>query len=165
MIKLSELKFAPVECSCGTCRMMCEYRPCWPTPQEARKMIDAGLAPKMMLDWWEGERYDDGTEDIYILCPAAVGFEGQRAPGGFMFSMPKLTCNLLKSGLCSIHDSGFKPIEGRMAYHDGSRGDTHEATAESWNNREAQALVLEWMKLVGYLGWQRDDLESLMALE
>lgn len=126
-------------------------------------MIDSGLAPKMMIDWWVGERYDDETEDILILCPAAIGHEGKAAPEGFLFHVPKLTCNLLKGGLCSIHDSGFKPVEGRMAHHDGGRGDTHEATAESWNNAEAQALVLEWMKLVGFTGWRRDDLEALVG--
>jgi hypothetical protein len=40
-------------CNCNSCKEACAYtRPCWGTPQEIQKIIDAGFGDKLMLDCW-----------------------------------------------------------------------------------------------------------------
>ena len=88
---------------------MCESRPCWGTPEEARKIIEAGFADKMMHDYWVGDNIDGG--DIPVICGATPGKEGQMA-GLF----PDGKCSLLdKNNRCILHDLNLKPIEGRKA--------------------------------------------------
>lgn len=139
------------ECSCTECAGFCARRPCWATPDDARRLIDAGYGDKLMIDYWEGDRYDDEDEDILLLCPAAKGFEGFKAPAmeGFAFwvKMLPLPCVFLNAGLCELHQKGLKPSEGRYAHHDNvptSERAVHHAIAQMWNNTEGQQLVEDW---------------------
>ena len=96
-----------VECSCNTCQSMCR-RPCWPTPSEAQAMIDDGLGSKLMLDYWFG---GGRNGDILLVTPADKGSENGQSPW-FDFK----GCVLQdEQGLCTIHNSGYKPLEGRLA--------------------------------------------------
>lgn len=127
-------------CSCDECREMCK-RPCWSSPDEARKMIDAGLSSKMMLDYWAG------SPDIELVCPACPDHEGKDAPwwcGG------KGCVLQTKDGLCSIHDSGFKPFEARMADCKQWQDDLHRDTAMMWDCDEGRVVVELWKREVGY---------------
>lgn len=64
----------PPACSCDKCKDMCK-RSCWPSPEEAEKMLNAGLGPKLMLDQWAA------AEDINLLCGASASqYEGLSAP-------------------------------------------------------------------------------------
>ena len=89
-----------------------------------------------MLDYWIGE-----DSDIYIICPAEDGYEGQKAsplPGGkCVFHTPE--------GLCELHN-GFKPIEGRLAHHRTmtSRRPIHESIASLWDSDEGREVVEMW---------------------
>lgn len=121
------------ECSCGACQRMCE-RSCWGTPDDIRKLIQAGFGSKLMLDWWIGEE-----DNIYVLCPAETGHEGRSAP-----SWPGMGCILQKNGLCTIHASGLKPTEGKVASCKGTPGHVHESMAATWDTEEGRALVEEW---------------------
>ncbi len=118
---------------------MC-LRPCWPTPEEAKAMIAAGLADKMMLDYW------CGSPDIYIVCPAEVGYAGKRAavwPGGD-------GCVLqTDEGLCLVHGSGFKPFEARVSHHGRQNNLVHEYVARLWNTPDGRAVVSIWKRAVG----------------
>lgn len=106
-----------------------------------------------MVDWWEGGRYDDDDENIYLLCPAGKGLEGQQAydmPGLFG-GLPAMPCTFLSSGKCDLHTTDLKPTEGRMTNHE-KGGDSrflHEAIAEAWNTPEAQALFHTWKAQYG----------------
>jgi hypothetical protein len=126
------------------------------TPIEAKAAIAAGLAGKLMLDYLCGE------PNTYVLCPASVGHEGDRAPntgelsGGrslltMMLTPPvKGRCTLqMADGLCSIHASGFKPRQCRESLGCIGSDPDNYAMAEDWNSLEAQALTREWMALVG----------------
>lgn len=114
---------------------MCETRPCWPTPDEAKAIIEAGLGDRLMLDYWES---DDGP--INIVSPAIQGRESDHAP-----FFPHGQCTFLKGGRCELHDLGLKPVEGRLAHHDGRGGEAlHEAVAESWRNEQSQAFADTW---------------------
>lgn len=91
-----------------------------------------------MVDYWVGS---PGEEDIEIISPAIVGYEGRRAPicpfGGCTF--------LTEKGLCELHELGLKPTEGRLATCKGSCEGLHEAVAQSWDNKESQIFAKEWL--------------------
>jgi len=124
--------FTESQCSCPTCVGSCEHRPCWPTPEEAQKIIDAGFGNRLMRDYWSG----DGTDgnDIQLLSPAIVGYEGKVTPW-----WPEGHCTFLKKGLCQLHDLGLKPLEGRITDCSGKdQNGIHKYVALTWNNEEAQ---------------------------
>jgi hypothetical protein len=100
----------------------------------------------MMRDYWVGkggwvgDDYVDG--DIYIICPAERGYEGR----GAAFWPGTKGCVLQVGGLCLVHDSGYKPLEGRMASHDTVNGDRslHESIAKMWDSEEGREVVGLW---------------------
>jgi hypothetical protein len=123
---------------------MCQ-RACWPTPDDARRLIAAGHGPRLMLDRWVGPINDMGTDttgDVLLLAPAEKGREGREAawwPGG--------GCVMQRSdGLCELHDAGLKPTEGRVASCKGTPEDLHRRMASTWDNPEARTLVAEWRR-------------------
>ena len=126
-------------CSCSKCGEMCN-RPCWPTPDEAQKLIEAGYGDRLMLDYWVGDGYAGG--DIRLISPANQGYEGKMAP-----SWPQGACTFYKDGLCGLHDLGLKPIEGRRATcptKGEQPGHLHREVAETWNNPDSQTFTREW---------------------
>ena len=125
-------------CACDECKAMCMRRPCWPTPQDAQGIIDAGMAGRLMLDWWF-DRAMDST--VYVLTPAIAGRDGGQAP-----AIPTGPCTFLNArGLCDLHDAGLKPTEGKESLcANRTAPDLHERIAASWNTVEAQALVENW---------------------
>ena len=123
-------------CTCETCKAMCE-RPCWPTPKEAEKLIEAGFGNRLMEDYWAGN-----SGNVSILCPALVGSEGHAAP-----SWARGKCTFQdKNGLCELHDLGLKPIEGRLAdcQNEDATKNLHEMVMVAWNNQGAVNLVHRW---------------------
>lgn len=122
-------------CTCDECKEMCN-RPCWPTPKEAQKLIDAGYGNRLMNDYW---CRDEG--DIQILCPANKGKEGS-----FAAFMPVGNCTFQdENGLCELHNLGLKPAEGKKALCGGrTPKNLHEKMANTWDNPEAQKLVGKW---------------------
>lgn len=127
------------------------------TPDEARAAIKAGLAGKLMLEYWTG------LDPIFVLAPAAVGYEGRRAPNTdelfgdrpaletfFMRRKPGTgTCVMLENDRCKIHDSGFKPTECRVSNGCAAHFNHRREIKELWDNADAQSLVSEWMEMVG----------------
>lgn len=129
-------------CSCERCRRMCEERPCWPTPAEAIALLDAGRGSSLMLDYWSGgfpSPEDEFPDSVDILGPAIVGCEGRGAP-----FWPGGRCTFLsQQGLCSLHDRGLKPAEGRKAGHVTPDG-LHKAVARTWDSDLGRAAVARW---------------------
>lgn len=138
-------------CTCQTCVRACEKYPGWMTPEEAEKAIDAGYAPKLMIDWLSD--FEDGN--VEVLAPASEGSEGGRAPEmpyeGSIFAILYAhdwcpgRCVLLKDGLCTIHDSGFKPIHCRRASCDPKQSavSKHEV-ADLWRGEKGTAVMQKW---------------------
>ena len=120
------------------CVAMCQHRPCWPTPEDARRLIEAGHADQLMVDWWFDR---DQNKTIYLLTPAIIGRESGEAP-----AHPEGQCTFLdKAGLCRLHDSGLKPTEGRIALcNHRTPHDLHEQIARTWGDDQAQALIDRW---------------------
>lgn len=157
--------YKKIECACEVCRKFCEFRPCWGTPEEIKRLIEAGFGSRLMLDWFSDET--PAGRDILILTPAITGAEGQPAP----FS-PLGNCTFLKNKLCEIHH--LKPIEGRAASHlmRNELIKTHVILAKCWETAEAQALIKYWRKIVlcdglpsGYGGNSPSGFETLNLLK
>lgn len=102
-------------CECQKCVNMCaNSRPCWGTPDDIKKIIDAGYGNRLMTDWYSGE--STNHEEILLETPAIVGYEQSMAP-----NYPIGRCTFLtENNKCELHDKGLKPIEGRMASCDDS---------------------------------------------
>lgn len=127
-------------CTCASCVNACQTNPGWFAPNDAKRALDAGLANRIMLDWWS-----DSPEDIFILAPAARGCEGSMAPDMpmsifFIGSWCKGRCTFLnKKNRCDIHDSGHKPHQCRTFA-------SNETMRDMWNTKKGRALVARWRK-------------------
>jgi Fe-S-cluster containining protein len=146
-----------VECRCAQCRAACNHAPGWMTMEEAEAAIKAGLAKKLMVDWWETH-----PEHIMLLCPAAVGREGKRACtldelGGAVEVVfggkGKGRCTFFKDNKCELHTSGFKPEECRLTFAcapDRYGYDERKKLAMSWDSARGKAVVKRWAKEVKF---------------
>jgi len=197
--KLKLAEHPDVECrDCDAGKRFCSAsRPCWGTPEDMGRLLDAGYADRLMLDWFA----KNGGVDYYIVAPASRGlgppppefaalmglvgvesdhgpFGGKIAPGvkshqladyeamgflGLMLAGTKQVAGmaLLKSGcvlltdegLCSLHDAGLKPTEGRKSCcKNGTNGeglDLHRAVGETWNSEAGRAVVARWREITG----------------
>lgn len=129
-------------CQCHKCQTMCQH-PCWPTPDEAKAIIDAGYGPRLRADYW---RYKPNACDVLVLSGSLAGREGEIKPpwpsNGHSF------CTFYRDGLCELHDKNLKPLEGALAHHDGGPETgplLHKKIALMWDNPEAQKLANEWV--------------------
>jgi len=125
-------------CSCDECKAMCERRPCWPTPDDAQRLIDAGHADRLMLDWWFDNEQD---KTVHVLTPAITGRESGQAP-----AIPSGRCTFLnEKGLCQLHDLSLKPAEGKLALcKERTPAGLHEQIAQTWNGTDSKAVIDAW---------------------
>ena len=124
----------PPACQCDECKSYCK-RPGWYTPDEARAAIEAGLAQRMMCDWWE-----DSEGNIDILGPAIQGYEGRAAPW-----WPSGWCTFYHDGQCDVHGT-HKPLECRVAHHAYPPNGVHGGIAKMWDTSEGRKVVALWEK-------------------
>lgn len=152
-------------CTCDTCKGMCEHRPCWPTPDGAEALIEAGYAERLMLDKYIDLDYSQSewgeSYFIGVLCPASEGHEGRDAPGTFWGDYKGCVFHT-GEGLCELHDAGLKPLEGRIARCTDSMSEEVEAAhlheyraarrniRNQWDTERGRELVRRWKDLVGY---------------
>ena len=127
-------------CSCEKCVNMCERRPCWGTPQDIKKIMDAGYTYRLMADYWTTGRDSDHT--IWILAPAIVKYELREAP---LYPMGRCTF-LMENSKCLVHE--IKPSEGRVANCQTKPNENiHKDIAMAWDTREGKLLVNQWRLL------------------
>jgi hypothetical protein len=136
---------------------MCYHTPCIGTVDDIEKIIDAGYANNLMLDWWCGGTKDSNPfeEDVMYLIPAIVGSEGKQAK----FARTG-KCSLLIDNKCSLHDKGLKPIQGRLAcckiervfIEHGEEQDLDERipVLHTWNTQRGLDLIERWKREVGF---------------
>src|SRR5688572_24414820 len=157
--------------SCVRGVRMCYHTPCIGTVEDAERLIDAGYAKNLMLDWWVGERRKEEsisksfgldkptrlskpkkgdnpfTDDVEYLLPAIVGLEGKQAT----FARSG-RCNLLVDNKCSLHDKGLKPTQGQYACcsrsrvfidEDGKEQDLDERLLilHTWNTQKGKDVI------------------------
>lgn len=129
---------------------MCYNRPCWGTPNEFRRIIDAGFASKLMIDFWHGgEAQIPGVgknpfnHNVFFLCGALAGKEGD-----IVGLNPTGKCSLLnEKDQCSIHD--IKPIQGRTSCC--KHPDAYDERIDIlrlWDTEEGKSLIEEWKIMV-----------------
>lgn len=139
-LPLSEWKLKLPTCNCETCQSMCGV-PCFPSPDEARKLIRLGYGPQLMLNsrW----KYPEDKE-VFLVCPAH-----KWAGGASDWGSTHQGCTLQKKGKCTIHNV-CKPIEGRLAICEGREPvDLRDRVVAMWNNPSAQRLVKRWIQEFG----------------
>lgn len=160
-------------CSCPKCAGACGFAPGLMMAEEAAGLLRLGRGRQLMLEWWDDDggpyslknfkflRIVEGRpRRFYFLCPAIQGREGAKAPDSYNNNVSfriavtrrgKGACTFFSDGLCTVHDSGFKPAECRYSF--GCRMDidsrawrawVHQGVALSWDRREAQSLVDAW---------------------
>lgn len=104
----------PSSCSCEVCTSLCKHSPCFPTPWEAKNIIDAGhkdlLYPSLFFDITTSKQY----------IAVAPKFEN----GACAF--------LDENDSCTLHAAGLKPLEGRLATHDRGDEGMRAAICTSW---------------------------------
>jgi hypothetical protein len=120
-------------CSCKVCKSMC-ILPCWPTPDEAALIMDKH-PDKLMEDYWSGP-----THNIYVLCPANPGWEGRRAD----WSRRHGCIMQDRAGLCTLHNTGFKPLEARVASCTSKNLSIRESLAQLWDTEWGRFVVAYW---------------------
>lgn len=92
----------PVACKCEQCKNQCRTCPCLGTPADIEKIIDAGYGNKIFLTTWAAGILMRVTDKPVMMYQAEMTKEG---------------CAFLQNGLCSLHDLGLKPTEGRLSHH------------------------------------------------
>lgn len=135
-------KRLPPACTCDACQMDCTM-PCWGTPAEIRRLIDAGHGARLTLELWTKQ------PPVEFLTPALKGSEGQRAPAK---PYSRAGCTFwTEAHLCQVHDAGLKPLEGKLSHHhpalkkrnvDGLT--LRRWIAEQWDTDEGRALIEDW---------------------
>lgn len=137
-------------CDCERCQSWCrDRRPGAPTPEEADRLMDQGLASRLALDhYWMKE--SDGDHLPY-LAPAPVGYEGKMYP-----TWPRGRCTFYgDDGKCEVHNSGAKPLVCRIStctdpLPDEMRGkDFNYSVAHLWDNDRGREVVARWRKETG----------------
>ena len=147
-----------LSCKCDKCVSLRQKMPGWPTPTEARAMIHAGLAGKLMRDWFEPDDELGNEKRIYVSCPAVEGCEGQDAPEMDISQLLMCLTSTMSMGccvflgddnLCQIHETAYKPVQCRGAFgceKDDSAMLRKPAVAKMWQSKTGLSVLKEWKK-------------------
>lgn len=88
----------PTVCDCPVCRDMCHRGPCIGTPEDMAKILKAGHRDKLSCTTYAALTIA-GVPPVNMVAP----------------KMTEKGCTFLTDkGLCSLHDSGLKPTEGKL---------------------------------------------------
>lgn len=88
-------------CSCNSCQQMCKKTPCLGTPQDILTLINNGHRDKLAMTGWAA----GVVHDIPVIPMVQPWFDQERGACAF----------LSDDNLCTLHDAGLKPTEGRLA--------------------------------------------------
>lgn len=165
-------------CSCIRGVRMCHHTPCIGTVQDMERLLDAGYASSLMLDYWigrdsisdilsesSGQDMSDRkssnpfSKDVSYLAPAIKNNEGKVAP-----FMKHGTCTMLVDNKCSLHDLGLKPVQGKMACcnlervdSSGEELDERIPILHTWNTQKGKDLIERWKKEVSFAGKEKSE--------
>lgn len=116
----------PTECACDACKQMCKHQPCLGTPKDILRIIKAGHASKLALSTWMTGLVT-GTCDIPVDMIQPLQTENG--------------CAFLDSnGLCTLHESGLKPTEGKLAHHSDS-----QTEFQSFKDTANYKVAMTWL--------------------
>jgi hypothetical protein len=127
---------------------MC-HRPCFGTPEDIEKIIEAGFGDRLCLE--DNCGLTEGSH-LAILTPALKGGESKRSPAT---PWSEAGCTFWKHGKCELHNKGLKPTSGKLAHHAMKKGDDpwscSDYVAETWNSDKGRALAKSWCEERGVL--------------
>lgn len=109
------------ECSCRICKFMCKQSPCFPTPSDTLKLIEAGHKDKLVVTGYLGMGFV-----MWVVAPI-------QTTHGCIFHN--------REGLCELHAPGLKPTEGKLAIHDRADEGLRESICETWSTNEGIAVI------------------------
>lgn len=134
-------KFVETECSCNTCQNMCKTQPCLGTPEDIVKIIMAGHSKKVaMSSWMVGIIAGVTNDSIDMVQPKYIDGHG---------------CAFLDdNNLCTLHDSGLKPTEGKLSHHT-------DAVPKSFTDTMNFKVAMSWVDKDGI----NDVINSLLTAE
>ena len=115
----------PPTCDCADCQSMC-LTPCAPTPTEARRLIQAGHGHRLRLD---ESYYVPGDDFVFYLA---------------MKRNDNSSCTFFDGKHCKLHGTTLKPLEARLATHDGTVFNRDKDLYPLWQTDAAQDLINEW---------------------
>lgn len=144
-------RFKPSEpCSCHICISYCS-RPGWWTVDEAKKAMEKGYAPRMMLELSPDNNFG-------VLAPAFKGNECNFALQVFSNN----PCTFLKNGKCELFGSGFQPLECRFCHHDRQNQgyECHAEIAKDWNTPKGKRLIVTWGNMTDF--WKKMGLKLIL---
>lgn len=120
----------PSECKCQSCKSQC-HTPCLGTPEDIQRLIEAGYKDKLKPTLWlVGMAL--GKLDYPIHMIQAIVTDD----GWCVFRQ--------NDGLCSLHDKGLKPTEGRLSHH------TLKAENYSFSKGINYNVAKEWLEDKNY---------------
>lgn len=141
--KLNKLGLFEVSCDCEKCQNMCKG-PCCGSIEDMKKIIEAGYGDRLMLDDVPGPLNQQDE-----LKPALKGYEGKVAPWHLS---SEEGCTFWKKGKCELHESGLKPIGGKVAIHSDEcptameELDFTKVFEDEWKRQEAKELIELWKR-------------------
>lgn len=120
----------PPSCVCETCTKMCEREPCWGTPEEIQRIIEAGYGDKLCPEPWDG---------INIIPMRKMEYYGVDSESDIRYQM---SCIFLENQKCILHEKGLKPIEGKLAHCSSSKNpsDIREKLLSIWEQHGKEIL-------------------------
>jgi len=147
-----------IECKgCKEGIQMCKTRPCWGTVEDFKKIIEAGFAKKLMIDYYNSESVSNNKK-IYFLSGASNGNDCSKADWD-----PRGVCALLENDLCVVHE--IKLTIGAIACCKNESGfrDDNEKCIATWDSPEGNELIEKWKVLVEYVEKNDDEGFSFMG--
>jgi hypothetical protein len=121
-------QYGQSECSCIACKACCLSSPCLGTPDDIKRIEDAGY---------------ENLSETYVYDIIVNRLKKVRAITGISWEAngkPMMKCSMLtEKGLCKLHDSGLKPTEGKIIGCHHSTHDTQVIRHEllkSWDSKE-----------------------------
>lgn len=167
-----------MECTgCEKGVSMCHNRPCFGSPEEFDKIIDAGFADKLRIDYWAGSpasskiKIEDleNEDDPFIDLKRKIYEYQQEYPNPFeedvlMLSggtdrdknyhtsfLPTGTCKLLtEDEKCMLHDLKLKPHQGAESCCNSDLNKAHDNLhyARLWATPEGKKVIEKFKKAV-----------------
>ena len=129
----------PTGCRCQSCKNQC-HTPCLGTPEDIQRLIEAGYGDKLKPTLWLV-----GMAIGRLNYPIAMVQAAIEDDGWCVFRQD--------DGLCSLHDKGLKPTEGRLSHHSikaenysFSKGLSYNV-AKEWLESKNDDLIAEIMNL------------------
>lgn len=135
-VRVGDFTFKLTECNCSSCQSMC-LNPCWPLPQEAIALIEAGYGDRLETDTHEEYENGETVLSVRVLAPRTkVG----KKNGNY------LVCTFFTEGKCELHDTGLKPVEARVLSHRAQPDEQllRDIVGRAWDSKAGQQALEMW---------------------